>query len=272
MTETERSIADGGCAAIRPMVMDLDPLTDVGFTMRAYASASDSWLGFLQNGSPEALRSTAATLAGALAVLGEDPAFFAALRTVVTGVEDVRGSMPDDLRQQLDAHVPLAPTGNGTLAVDRVLSREVPVLMTAGMQPAHAVRLVTDLSRIVPDGTPVPADAAMARMHSATQALAAELGRAERVVAMTSEPGVVPGSPTGAPLPTAPRHRAWAQALRTTAKGLGAVAGAATVAANAAAAIASFGVLTGLGLGSVLVGAEALSRSVAGRLDGNDPG
>jgi hypothetical protein len=57
-------------------------------------------------------------------------------------------------------------------------------------------------------------------------------------------------------------HRRWIRSLRIVGTGLKATAGAAGAVGNVVAAVASFGVVTGFSLVSVLAGAEAMATAL----------
>lgn len=234
---------------------DLLPVEDAAFLMRAYADASDHWVAYRTSAATPELGAAAGVMADALHVAADDPEFFATLRDLVAGASVGAGPVPPDPRTALEPFM-VNRAGGPLLLADRVLSREPEVLVAAGMTPVHAVRLATDLARIVPPQAPMPVPAQMTGLEERIEGLAVQLDRVETTLRAID----TRGDPAAG---DAPRHRGWARALRVTGRGLGAVAGLAAVAGNVAGAVASFGVLTGLGLGSVLVGAKALTDTVA---------
>jgi hypothetical protein len=244
----------------------IEDLANSRYLMTAYATSSDSWEIFRQTGQQTQLFEVAAILCGAWTTLSEDEDFVEGLAEVSEQrmAPDMREAMqmgfiePDadparkQVLQELLAHQ----------ETDKLLARELVVLVQAGMQPAHAVRLVADLQTLLRPRIEPLSDYELSSLRTNIPQLADALCKAQRTlkgfnydVASETENG-------------RPPHRGWVRAYRLLGKVLVATAGAAGAAGNVAAAVASFGAATGLSLASVIAGGQVLLQAVA---DARDP-
>jgi hypothetical protein len=240
----------------------LEDLTGSRYLMNAYAVSSDSWESFRQTGQRAPLYEVAAVLCGTWATLAEDQDFFGGLNEMATE------RMESDLRNALQGPpVPAAPAAGPDrqklvaefadhLDVDKLLARELVVLVQAGMESVHAVRLISDLRDLLGSRVTGLTGPMLSSLQSKVPLLADELCKAERTLRVFDYDPV-----SEAPAQHAP-HRRWVRTLHLSGKTLGATAGAAGAVANVAAAIGSFGVVTGFALASVLAGAEAMSSAI----------
>jgi hypothetical protein len=231
----------------------LEDLANSRYLMSAYAASSDSWESFRRTGQQSSLVEVAAALCGAWSLLSEDDDFFNGLdgaweRAESEWRQSYEGpSLPEDIAQR-DFHA--------YLDVDRLLAQELVVLVQAGMNPRHVVRLVGDLREVLGREIAPPDGIAVSDLRDEVTQLAEELCRAQqRLRTLDFDPY------TELPAQRAP-HRSWLRHLTTFRKALVATAGAASIVGNGAAAISSFGVLSGLGLASVVGGAQAMSTAV----------
>jgi hypothetical protein len=246
----------------------LEDLGNSRYLMKAYARSSDSWENFRQTGQQASLYEVAAILCGAWTTLSDDEDFFTALsemahdrmdsdlRIVLSG-DTVRAKDPDRNRvlTEFAAH----------LDADKLLARELVVLVQAGMDPVHALRLVDDLGEHLSGRLRAMPGPEMATLQQNVPTLAAELCKARQALK------VFDYDPLAESEEGAPPHRRWVTSLRLVGKALGATAGAAGAVGNVVAAVASFGILTGFGLASVLAGAQAMSTSIADALEAGTP-
>jgi hypothetical protein len=131
------------------------------------------------------------------------------------------------------------------------------VLVQAGMTPVHAVRVISDLRNLLGirlEG--LPDSQSTSWLQEDVEHLARRLCKAQKALRSfdydpLSDPqaGQVPNS-------------RWVRTLHMVGSTLGATAGAATIVGNVAAAVASFGAMTGLGLASVIGGGQAMSSAI----------
>jgi hypothetical protein len=241
----------------------LEELAGSRYLMNAYAVSSDSWENFRQTGQRASLYEVAAALCGAWSTLAEDQDFLGELNEMATE------RMEPDLRSALQGPATPAPPAEapdrqklvaefaGYLDVDKLLAQELVVLVQAGMDSVHAVRLISDLRDLLGSRVTGLTSPMLSSLQSNVPLLADKLCKAERTLRVFDYDPV-----SEAPAQHAP-HRRWVGTLRLVGKTLGATAGAAGAVANVAAAIGSFGVVTGFALASVLAGAEAMSSAIA---------
>ena len=257
----------------------IESLGDSRYLMTAYAAASDRWQDFRGTGDQNALSDVAGILCGAWTVLSEDDDFLAAM----TEMSDE--SMPDDVASALGKHTVHGDRRGGTKArpvsalpegresflaeisahrqTDKLLARETTILIRAGMSPAHAVRLVSDLAEMLgPTVAPIP-HGRVTNFQIQAAFLAEELCKARQVLQVFDY-----GSSESF-AKTEP-HRRWVRTLRVAGLALKATAGAGGAVGNVAAAIASFGALTGFGLVSVLAGAEVMTAALEQAIQRDD--
>jgi hypothetical protein len=232
----------------------LEDLANSRYLMRAYAASSDSWENFRLTGRQSSLHEVAFALCGAWTVLSEDDDFFDGLADVPNRVGPLMGRATGEDRE----HQQRAAEFHQHLDVDRLLSRELVVLADAGMDPRHAIRLVTDLGDLLMDGfNPELSGGDVETLRIQAGELADELCKAQlRLRAFDYDPT------TEVPAGRAP-HRTWMNRMKTVGKALAATAGVASAAANVAASVASFGVVSGLGLASVVAGTQATAIAVS---------
>lgn len=241
----------------------LQDLTGSRYLMNAYAVSSDSWQNFRQTGQHASLYEVAAALCGAWSTLAEDQEFLGGLYEMATE------RMEPDLRSALQGSAIPAPPAIAPgrqavvvefadhLDVDKLLAREFVVLVQAGMDSVHAVRLISDLRDLLGSRVTGVTSTMLSSLQSNVPLLADQLCKAERTLrGLDYDPVSEP------PAGHAP-HRRWVRSLHLVGRALGATAGAAGAVANVAAAISSFGVVTGFALASVLAGAEAMSSAIA---------
>jgi hypothetical protein len=243
----------------------LEDIAGSRYLMTAYATSSDSWENFRLTGDKASLFEVAAILCGAWTALSEDDDFLAGLN------EMTEDAMADDLKSALlgDFAPPEDPERRKLLEdvaanrqTDKLLSQEMVILVQAGMDPVHAVRLVTDLSDLIRRDIQPIETTRMAALRARVPDLASELCKAERVLRAFDYEAAAELEAQRPP------HRRWIRSLRIVGSGLKATAGAAAAVGNVVAAVASFGVVTGFGLCSVLGGAEALATAVEDVLGG----
>jgi hypothetical protein len=237
----------------------LEDAANSRYLMRAYAQSSDSWEHFRTTAHQASLFEVAAILCGAWTLLSEDDDFFDGVEDayrrlgelgVLLGPADeapVSADRGDDagVRRELRAY----------LEVDRLLARELVVLVHAGMEPVHAVRLVTDLVEVL-EGTLVPHDENFEDLRGDMKKFAGELCAAEkRLRVLEFDPEVE--------LPAErPPHRGWLRPLRPLRRAIIGIGGAATVAADVGTLVTGPGLVSGLGLASIIGGVEAVSRAL----------
>jgi hypothetical protein len=237
----------------------LEDIASSRYLMTAYATSSDSWEEFRRTGDKASLFEVAAILCGAWTALSEDDDFLDGLN------EMSEQRMASDLQSALhgDFVPPDDPERRKLLEdvaahrqTDKLLSKEMVVLVQAGMDPVHAIRLVSDLSDLVKRDLRPLGQQRMTALMKSVPVLATELCKAQQVL-RTFDYEVV--SEVEAQRPP---HRRWIRSLRIVKTGLKATAGAAGAAGNVVGAVASFGLVTGLSLVSVLAGAEAMATAL----------
>jgi hypothetical protein len=241
----------------------LEDLTESRYLMTAYATASDSWEDFRGTGNKSALFEVAAILCGGWTTLSDDDDFIYGLDQLT------EGRWATDLRSALHGRFPNA-VGEGRLelveevmsyrATDKLLSQEMVVLVQAGMDPVHAVRLVTDLSELLTSEVRPPDSAVIAGLKANIPELASELCKAQQLLRTFDYDPLTETEVESRP------PRRWTRSLRTLGIALKATAGAAGAVGNVVAAVGSFGVLTGFGLVSVVAGAEAMASAASSAL------
>jgi hypothetical protein len=251
----------------------LEDLIGSRYLMNVYAVSSDSWENFRQTGQQASLYEVAAALCGAWTTLAEDQEFFGGLKEMATEL------MQPDLAAEL-AGAP-TPTVAGTdaterqkfvaefgdyLDVDKLLARELVVLVQAGMNSVHAVRLISDLRDLLGNRVTGPPSPTLSLLQPNVQLLADQLCKAQTTLPVFNY------DPLSDPKAEHAPHRRWVRTLHLFGRTLGGTAGAASAVANVVAAIGSFGALTGLGLASVLAGAGAMSDAIADVIEGSTPG
>lgn len=233
-----------------------DDLAASRYLMVEYAKASDAWESFRATGDPQALDEAATTLAAAWAVLADDEDFWtgaydaAQLSTTRPMVEALtRGrELPSRSAGRAGEENAMAAELATYRYTDKLLARELVVLIEVGMRPVHAARLVTDLSDVLPATIEPVQPKSVEQTRALAPELAEMLGQIRETLAVLDQDLMVE---TARPQPP---HRGWIRGLRTVGKALKATAGAAAVVANAAGAVASLGLASGFALGSVLGG------------------
>jgi hypothetical protein len=243
----------------------LEDLANSRYLMNAYAASSESWENFRRTSQQASLYEVAAALCGAWQTLGEDGDFFASLDDMTTEkmprhLVAALGGVPTD---QEMAPPPLTPDDvrvaeelSAHREVDKLLARELVILTQAGMEPVHAVRLIGDLQDILKRTIEPLKKSQVDQLRMDVPRLAEELCRAQQTLKVFN---FEPASELAAGHPP---HRRWVRTLRTIGKALGATAGAAGAVGNIIGAVASFGVVSGLGLASVLAGAQGMVAAV----------
>jgi hypothetical protein len=163
----------------------IEDLANSRYLMTAYGASSDGWEAFRQTGQQAPLYEVAAILCGAWTVLSEDNDFFAGLSEL--SLE----RMDPDLRSALGGIPPPTPNADRAklvedfldhLDVNRLLARELSVLVQAGMEPAHAVRLVTDLRSLLAGQISPLSDGDMSALRANVSMLAEDLCKAEQAL------------------------------------------------------------------------------------------
>jgi hypothetical protein len=232
--------------------------------MTAYAASSDAWESFRQEGQKESLYEVAAILCGAWTALSEDDDFFEAMSQMTEERMEpdlqnaIRGDFsPGDDPDRARVLTDLAANRE----VDKLLAQELVVLIRAGMEPLHSVRLVSDLSGLLSGDLEPLALRDMQELRQQVPVLASELCKAQRVLKVFDYEAAREAAIERAP------HKRWVKTLRLLGGSLGATAGAAGAVGNVAAAVASFGFLTGLSLASVLAGGAAIAKAVGEALE-----
>jgi hypothetical protein len=247
----------------------LEDLANSRYLITAYASASDSWENFRQTGQQASLYEVAAILCGAWTTLDEDFEFMGELSDLTAD------RMAPDLLSALHGKVvpgddPTRDTLLGELAAysdtDKLLARELVVLVQAGMTPVHAVRLVGDLQDLLAPRIEPLSDTQVRALQRNVPRLARELCSAEQTLKVFDYDLASEASKGRAP------HPGWVRNLRTVGKGLSATAGAASAAGNVVAAVASAGVASGLAWASVVAGVGAMSTAIASVIEWRTPG
>jgi hypothetical protein len=231
----------------------LENLANSRYLMSAYARSSDSWENFRLTGRQSSLHEVAFALCGAWTLLSEDddfleglsevPAQVASMMYPATAASPEERARADEFREHL--------------AVDRLLARELVILADAGMDPRHAVRLVTDLGDLLTE------EIDQDRVGEHVSVLRNEVGQIAQVLCEAeSRLRALDYEPATEVAAGRPPHRTWVRGLKTVGKALAATAGVAGAAANVAASVASFGIVSGLGLASVVGGAQATSVAI----------
>jgi hypothetical protein len=236
----------------------LENLAESRYLVPAYTAASDSWAAFRTTGEPGPLYEVSAILCGLWQTLSEDDEFFAGLEAAT--VERMPPVFREGLKSPVAVAGPKRSDGDDDFASylegDRLLSKELVVLVQAGLDPSHAVRLVTDLSDLLGDRVHPLDKGGVTRIRRSASDVADELCAAQRRLRAFGF------DPIAETIAGHQPHSRWPRALRTIGRALGATAGAATVAANVVAAVATHGIVTALGLASVHAGAQAMSQSL----------
>jgi hypothetical protein len=243
----------------------LEDLANSRYLMNTYAVASDSWENFRQTGQQASLYEVAAILCGAWTTLSDDDDFFEAMSTV-TGDRlepDLRGAFVGDYAPPSDPdRSKLLSEVAAYSDPDRLLAQELVVLVqAAGMQPVHALRLVSDLRDVLGSRVDPPSQQAMTTLRGNVPILAEELCKAKQRLKVFDYESTTALGAGAAP------HRGWIRSLRITGKALQATAGAAGAVANVVGAVASFGLGSALALGSVAAGASVMSATVVDVLE-----
>ncbi len=234
----------------------LEDLATSSYLMTAYATSSDSWVNFRRTGQQASLYEVAAILCGPWRALSEDDDFFDGLDDMAAqglqpDVENaIRGSVAPTSDASRHQFLEEISTHRDT---DKLLARELVVLVQAGMDSVHALRLVSDLQTLIaPQLYPLPT-ARISALRNTVPALASELYKAQQTLKVFDYDAESAAEAGRAP------HRIWVRDLRVVAKALAATARAAGAVGNIAAALASFGVVTGFALASVLAGAQVMT-------------
>jgi hypothetical protein len=246
----------------------LEDIANSRYLMRAYAQSSDSWEHFRTTAQQASLFEVAAILCGAWTVLGEDDDFFDGVGVAYGRLQEleVLAGVPSKDVPKGGAPLSAAPRADQDLGeddarvrdefrahleVDRLLSRELVVLVHAGMKPVHAVRLVTDLADVLGDELR-PRTMNLEDLRADITKFAAELCEAEtrlRVFSFDPEIDLTAARPP---------HRGWLSRLKRLRRRIIGIGGAATVAADVAALVTGPGLVSGLGLASIVGGMQAL--------------
>jgi hypothetical protein len=132
------------------------------------------------------------------------------------------------------------------------------------LNPRHAIRLVTDLGTVLGDRLEPGRIMSAAVLRSYVADVAQDLCTAQKQLAGFDY------DPASDHVADAPPHPKWLRHLRIAGKGVLATAGAAGAVANGIVAVTSFGVLSALGLSSVVAGVEVMSVVVEDIRRGSD--
>ena len=231
----------------------LADLANSRYLLRAYAASSDSWENFRLTGQQSSLHEVAFALCGAWTLLSDDTDFFDGLKEASAQADRMRAGMAEDENEYKQA----AEFQELIADVDKLLARELVVLADAGMDPRHAMRLVTDLGDLLTEGIDVD------RLEHDVQMLQHEAHDiAHLLCEAQSRLQAFDYDPVAEAPANRPPHRAWVSGLKTVGKGVAATAGVAGAAGNVAASIASFGLATGLALASVVGGVQGTAIAV----------
>jgi hypothetical protein len=240
----------------------LEDLAGSRYVMTAYATSSDSWENFRRTGDKASLFEVAASLCGAWTALSEDEDFLAGLNEMGEKemANDLKSALLGDFAAPKDSERrKLLEDVAAHRQTDKLLSQELVVLVQAvqaGMDPVHAVRLVSDLSDLIRRELRPLGQERMAGLKERVPELASELCKAQRVLRTFDYEIAAELEAQRRP------HRRWIRSLQIVGTGLKATAGAAGAVGNVVGAVASFGVITGFSLVSVLAGAEALATAL----------
>jgi hypothetical protein len=245
----------------------LEGLSGSRYLLTAYAVSSDAWENFRQTGQKAPLNAVAVSLCGAWKILAEDDGFFGALDEMKmalsesdlrgaleqpVGTRSTRGPGPPQLRDRWKFVAEFA----AHLDVDTLLTREFEVLAHAGMEPAHAVSLVTDLRELLGDRLTAPSAPKMASLQQRVKELADQLCNAQETLRVFDYDPVPELEAGHAP------HRRWVRILRLVGRGVRALAGPAGAVGNVAAAVDNLDLGSGFQLASVVGGVEAMSSGI----------